>query len=234
VVRVLAVVAHPDDEVIGPGGTLARHARAGDDVAVLILAEGSTSRAAPEGHGGDPTAAIGASRQETAASAAALGLSRWHRLDLADNRLDRYPLLELAQQVAELVAEHDPQVVYTHHPGDLNLDHERTARACVIACRPQVSGVRWLFTFPTLSATEAGFAARPPFVPAVFVDITDTLPAKLAAMACYASELREPPHPRSLATLRAHAELTGATVGHPAAEAFGVVRGTWVPGRAVD
>lgn len=223
--RVLTVAAHPDDEVIGPGGTLARHAAAGDEVHALILAEGKSSRP-----GVDLAEELAASREETAASAATLGLAGWRRLELTDNRLDTYPLLELAQRVSEVVREVDPQVVYVHHPGDLNADHELACRASLIACRPHVSGVHWVLGFSTLSATDAGFAGRPPFVPSVYADVTDTLETKLAAMRCYGSELREFPHPRSLTAIRRQAELFGAHAGMAAAEAFSVLRGTWPPG----
>lgn len=220
---VLAVVAHPDDEVIGPGGTLAAHARAGDEVHVLILAEGKTSR------GDDDPGLV--SLTETDGACATLGVKAWRRLDLRDNQLDTYPLLELAKRVGTVVEDLAPEVVYTHHGGDLNIDHELTQRTVMIACRPHVSTVRWVFGFPTLSATDAGFAARPQFTPAVFVDVSATLSTKLAAMSCYGSELRDFPHPRSLPAMRAQAQLYGAHTGTHAAEGFSVLRGQWEPGR---
>lgn len=218
------MVAHPDDEVIGPGGTLARHAAAGDEVAVLVLADGKTSQ---------PAGSIrerAYSHQETAAAAAALGVARWRRLDMADNKLDSYSMLELARRVSETVDEFGAETVYTHHAGDLNIDHELASRACAISCRPHVSQVQWLLTFATLSATDAGYAGRPPFLPSVFVDISDTLEAKVAAMRGYASKLRGPPHPRSIEIIRAQAQLTGAFANVAAAEGFAVVRGTFGPG----
>ncbi|BBZ15279.1 PIG-L deacetylase family protein [Mycobacterium branderi] len=224
--RVLVVAAHPDDEVIGPGGTLAKHVRAGDTVAALILAEGKTSRAddacLPE--------SMRRSLDETSAALSELGVASWRRLDLRDNQLDSYPLLTLARHVSDAVEEFSPQVVYTHHSGDLNIDHELTARATMIACRPHVSPVRWLLSFSTLSATEAGYAGRPVFQPSVYSDISDTLDTKLAAMSHYSSELRDFPHPRSLQALRSQAELFGAAAGVAAAEAFSVIRGTWSAG----
>jgi LmbE family N-acetylglucosaminyl deacetylase len=227
VTTVLAIVAHPDDEVIGPGGTLAAHASAGDEVHVLILAEGKTSR------GDDPAAdeKHELSLTETDGACATLGVKSWRRLNLRDNQLDTYPLLELARQVGAVVEELRPEVVYTHHGGDLNIDHELTQRATMIACRPHVSPVRWVLGFPTLSATEAGFAARPQFTPAVFTDIGATLATKLAAMSCYGSELCDFPHPRSLPAMRAQAELYGAHTGTTAAEGFSVLRGQWQPGQ---
>jgi LmbE family N-acetylglucosaminyl deacetylase len=226
--RVLVVAAHPDDEVIGPGGTLAKHVRAGDQVAALIVAEGKTSRE------GDPRLAENLARSfdETRSALQELGIAEWRRLDLLDNQLDTYPLLELARKVSVVVDEFAPEIVYTHHSGDLNLDHELVARACMIACRPQVSPVRWLLAFSTLSSTEAGYAGRPPFQPSLYVDVAEVLETKLAAMGHYASELREFPHPRSLRSIRLQAELFGSVAGFSAAEAFTVIRGTWAPGSA--
>jgi N-acetylglucosamine malate deacetylase 1 len=221
--RVLAVVAHPDDEVLGPGGTLARHVAAGDEVEALILADGKSSRDAS-------AELVDASHRETQAAADVLGLRRARRLDLPDQRLDSYELIDLADMIAAAVQEVEPHVVYTHHADDLNLDHELVARACLVACRPQASAVEWVFAFSTLSSTEAGYGARTPFVPSVFVDIESTLELKIAAMTCYASELREPPHPRSLDALRAEARLRGAFGNCAAAEGFAVVRGTLSPG----
>ncbi|MFJ4688923.1 PIG-L deacetylase family protein [Streptomyces sp. NPDC088789] len=221
---VLAVVAHPDDEVIGPGGTLARHAGAGDRVHVLILAEGKTSRGLAAGG-----AEAELSRGETATACAELGVAGHRRLDLADNMLDSYPLLELARHIGDEVARTEPRIVYTHHTGDLNADHELTARATAIACRPHVSTVDWLLGFSTLSSTEAGFGARPGFAPVLYAPIEETLPVKLRAMRAYASELRDFPHPRSLRAMQAQAELFGAHAAVSAAEAFTVLRGTWRP-----
>jgi LmbE family N-acetylglucosaminyl deacetylase len=221
---VLAVVAHPDDEVIGPGGTLASHAAAGDDVHVLILADGTSSRQ-EEPHESSPHRAV-----ETDAACGTLGVKSWRRLDLRDNQLDTYPLLHLARRVSAVVEELAPGVVYTHHGGDLNVDHELAQRATLIACRPHVSTVQWVFGFPTLSATDAGFAGRPGFQPSVYVDVTETLECKLAAMRCYGSELRDFPHPRSLRAIRAQAELYGGHAGVLSAEGFSVLRGSWRPG----
>lgn len=228
--RVMAVVAHPDDEVIGPGGTLAKHAMAGDTVHVVILAEGTTSRAGDSNH----ESSLRRSHEATRSAAELLKFSSSTRFDLADNRLDILPLLELAQRVEQEVAAVEPEVVFTHHPGDLNIDHELTARACTIACRPHASGVKWLLSFSTLSATEAGYASRPPFVPALYCDISSTLDVKLEAMRAYGAELRDFPHPRSLRAIEAQARLWGASGGSPAAEGFGVIRGNYdfppVPG----
>ncbi|NLU68239.1 PIG-L family deacetylase [Streptomyces sp. HNM0574] len=136
-------LSHPDDEVIGPGGTLARHAAARHEVHVLILAEGKTSR------GPETADAQGElSRGETAAACAALGVTGHGRLD---------PARHLGDEVART----EPRIVCTHHTGDLNADHELTTRATAIACRWHVSTVRWLLGFSTLSSTEAGFGARP-------------------------------------------------------------------------
>lgn len=220
----MAVVAHPDDEVIGPGGTLATHALAGDEVHVIILGDGKTSRPGQPESGHE----LALSRGETKAACAELGVTSYRRLDLRDNQLDTYPLLDLATEVSAAAREIAPHIVYTHHGGDLNIDHELTSRACMIACRPHVSTAEWILGFGTLSATDAGFAARPPFTPSVYADVSSTIERKIAAMSCYESELREFPHARSLRAIRIQAELYGAHVGTEFAEGFSVLRGTWL------
>lgn len=217
--NVLVVAAHPDDEVLGPGGTLALHARRGDAVHVLILGDGKTSR------GREPS---DADVDETRAAAAVLGVASVERLDLPDNRLDTVALLDVVQQVEERVERHRPEVVYTHHAGDLNVDHEVAARATLTACRPAVRPyLRGVLAFETLSATDTAFAQRGAFRPTAFVDVTATVDTKVEAMAAYASELHPFPHQRSLEAIRMLAGLRGSVVGVAAAEAFAVVWTRW-------
>lgn len=224
--RVLAVVAHPDDEVIGVGGTLARHAARGDEVEVLILGDGKSSRRGEYRPLERET--LEASHGETEAACRALGVSRVRRLELPDNRFDSLPLLDVVKQVDAVVSELGPEVVYTHHAGDLNVDHEVTHRAVMTCTRPLPGcGVRWVHAFETLSSTEWNYLPGAAFQADYFVDIGDTLEAKLKAMAAYASELREPPHPRSLEVIEQNARVWGARSGFRAAEAFRVVRGLW-------
>jgi LmbE family N-acetylglucosaminyl deacetylase len=221
---VLVVAAHPDDEVLGCGGTAARLAHEGHAVHIAIMAEGITSRHAQR----DQADAQQLSRlhQQAHAAAAKMGAKDVVLFKLPDNRLDTVPLLEVVKLVEQLVENLKPEVIYTHHPGDLNIDHEVVHRAVLTATRP-VAGqpVREIYAFEVPSSTEWAFQRlQPSFRPNVFVDVTSTLDAKLDAMACYDSESREFPHPRSPEALRALATRWGTVVGCPAAEAFELVR----------
>ena len=223
--RVLVVAAHPDDEVLGPGGTLARHACDGDDVHVVILAEGATSRddTRDTKTRADELAALKAASRH---AARALGLAPPNFAGFPDNRMDEVPLLDVIKVVESHIADIRPQTVYTHFADDLNIDHQITFQATLTACRPLPGAcVREVLAFETLSATEYQFASgRRPFSPTMFVDVSDTLPLKHKALQAYDREMRAFPHPRSYEAVDALARLRGASAGLAAAEAFHVVR----------
>ncbi len=215
---ILVVAAHPDDEVLGCGATLARHAAAGDRVYVVTLADGVGARGADAG-------ALARRREAATAAARALGCEAPVCLDFPDNRLDGVVLLELVKAVEAEVARVTPAIVYTHHGGDLNIDHALTSRAVLTACRPLPgSSVRALYGFETASSTEWSPATEAAFEPQRFVDVGGFLETKLEALACYREELREYPHPRSPEAVSALARWRGAQAGMVAAEAFTVLR----------
>ncbi len=222
---VLAVAAHPDDEVLGCGATLARYASEGASVHIAIMAEGVTSR--------DMRRDAGARSQEldrlktdARAAAAALGVPEPFMAGFPDNRMDTVPLLDVVKSVEELVSRLRPTVVYTHHPGDLNVDHRVVAGAVLTACRPLPgASVRAIYAFEVLSSTEwVPASLAPPFVPNRWVSVEAHLSAKIAALEAYRSEMRPFPHARSLEAVRALAALRGAQCGYRAAEAFAVLR----------
>lgn len=222
--RALVIAAHPDDEVLGCGATAARLVMEGHDVHFAILGEGMTSRHADRADA-DAAQLVTLSRQAHAA-AARLGVKSLVLQSLPDNRLDTVPLLEVVKIIEELVDRVKPQVIYTHHPGDLNVDHGVIHRAVLTATRP-VAGqpVREIYAFEVPSSTEWAFdRIEPAFRPNVFVDVSRTIEAKIAAMECYESEAREFPHPRSPQALQAIAARWGSVVGCAAAEAFELVR----------
>jgi LmbE family N-acetylglucosaminyl deacetylase len=221
---VLVVAAHPDDEILGCGGTMTRLAREGHQVRIAILAEGMSSRYAHR-EDADPRQLqhLHARAQQAADK---VGAKEVVLCKLPDNRLDTVPLLEVVKQVEELVARFRPEVIYTHHPGDLNVDHGVVHRAVLTATRP-VPGqcVKEIYAFEIPSSTEWAFQRLEPlFRPSVFVDITETLETKIEALACYDTETRKFPHPRSAEALRAIAKRWGSVVGLPAVEAFELIR----------
>ncbi|HKA91340.1 MAG TPA: PIG-L deacetylase family protein [Haliangiales bacterium] len=216
--RVLVVAAHPDDELLGLGATVARHVEAGDEVTAVIVSEGATSRYA---EGADR-----ALRDAAGAAAAVLGVRDLRFLGMEDQRLDAVPLLDVVRPIEKIRAEIRPDVVYAHHWGDLNRDHRVVSEAAMVACRPVGDAYpRRVLCFETPSSTEwSSPDLSLQFVPTVFVDATATIEKKLRAMACYATEVRPAPHPRSLESLRARAQYWGQIVGRNYAEAFVLVR----------
>jgi len=223
--RVLVLAAHPDDEVLGCGGTIARHADAGDRVQVLIVAEGATSRQQQRDRN-QATEELSALAQAAQQAGEILGAQGVELLDLPDNRLDSLDRLDLIKQIEECIARHQPQVVYVHHAGDVNVDHRRLHEAVVTACRPMPGQpVRRLLSFEVASSSEwQPPGSAPPFQPNWFVDISAQWPRKREALAAYATEMRAWPHARSLEALEHLARWRGAQVGVEAAEAFCLLR----------
>ena len=222
---VLVVAAHPDDEVLGCGGTIARHADAGDQVQVLIVAEGATSRQEQRDRiqAGDELSALAQAAQMAGSILGAAGVEL---LDLPDNRLDSLDRLDLIKRLEERIDRHQPQVVYVHHAGDVNVDHRRLHEAVVTACRPTPGQpVRRLLSFEVASSSEwQPPGSAPAFHPNWFVDISDQWQRKRDALVAYASEMRPWPHARSLEALEHLARWRGAQVGVEAAEAFCLLR----------
>jgi len=217
---ILIVAAHPDDEVLGCGATAARHVADGDTVHVLIMAEGATSRDADDIDG------VEALRQSAVAAAVALGTQPPRFAGLADNRMDSHDMLDIVKEVESAAADVTPTIVYTHHGGDLNVDHRLTHQAVLTACRPQSEEiVRAIYTFETPSSTEwSATDMEEAFLPQRFIDVSDHMAAKIAALECYGSEMRDFPHARSIKAVEALATLRGSQSGLVAAEAFRVIR----------
>ncbi len=219
---VLACVAHPDDEILGCGGTLARHAAAGDQVAICIVADGVRSRSENPRQEQE----VRERRDASFIAARIIGATSVKFLDFEDQRLDSRPILDITQAIERVIAEIGPDVIYTHHDSDLNRDHCAVAEAVITATRP-VPGqkTRAIFGFEVLSSTEWAFgAAARSFAPSRYVEISTWLDAKVAALEAYAYEMRSFPHARSIKAVRALAQYRGANVGVSAAEAFSVYR----------
>lgn len=222
---VLIVASHPDDEILGVGATAAWHAARGDRVVTMILAEGATSRDATRNPVSREDELLALKAAATSA-AKELGLAPPHFGGFPDNRMDSCDLLDVVKIVEDLVSEIDPDVVYTHHGGDLNVDHRITYQAVLTACRPMPdSRRRAIYTFETVSSTEWNSAEiGPAFRPQRYIDVTPFLDKKLAALGHYSMEMRPFPHARSVDAVAALARLRGSQAGCKAAEAFMVVR----------
>lgn len=220
---VLVIAAHPDDEVLGCGGAIAKLAAEGAEVHLALLADGVGSR----GHIEVVDQAKVDQRRKAARKAAdILGIASISFDDLPDNQLDTVPLLDITQRVEALTARYRPTTIFTHHVGDLNVDHRRVHQAVITACRPQRGHpVRTLLCFEVASSTEwQPPGSGVPFLPNWFIDISSTLDQKLLALEAYSVELRDWPHPRSREGAEHLARWRGATVGCEAAEAFLLVR----------
>jgi N-acetylglucosamine malate deacetylase 1 len=214
--RVLAVVAHPDDEVLGVGGTLIRHFKAGDEVRVLIVCSAQPIRYREKEHD-QPGDSKRASHYLGAHSSG---------LDFPDQRLDAGSNLELIQRLEAVIADFRPETIYAHHWGDVNADHVRIAEAVDVAARPFAAPfLERLFAFETPSSTEwTSSARRREFIPNTYIDISAELDRKIDAMRCYRSELRFYPHPRSLRALRERAGRWGGVANMAAAEPLMLLR----------
>jgi LmbE family N-acetylglucosaminyl deacetylase len=216
---VLVLAPHPDDEVLGVGGTMAKHLAAGDAVHVAICTRGREERFGVE--------QVERVLAEARAAHALLGITESHFLDLPAAELDTVAATEINGAISGLIEQVRPDVLYLAHPGDVHQDHQILFQAAMVAVRPVAGRLvpRRILAYETVSETD-WYAApiTPAFVPQVFVDISNHLEQKLAACACYASQMRPAPDQRSAEALRALATTRGHAMGLPAAEAFVLVR----------
>ena len=214
--NILVVAAHPDDEVLGVAGTLCKHRDAGDDISILILADGETSRE----EGVDVKKRLLQAEEVSKRFGAKLYLER-----LPDNAFDTVSLLSIAKFVEKVVEKESPNIIYTHNPTDLNIDHRLACQATMTACRPQPGHcVKNIYAFETLSSTEWQIKDYRQFQPHHYNDITSSLEEKLDIMSIYKDELRVFSHPRSLKGIEVLAQYRGMEVGVNSAEAFQVIR----------
>ncbi len=217
--NVLIVAAHPDDEVLGAGGTIAKHAQAGDRVSILLLGDGVTSRGASA-----PDIKKRADQANEAAKT--LGAIKVILEALPDNKFDSLPLLEIVKIVEKIIFSVKPNVIYTHFGEDLNIDHQLTYKAVITACRPQPDFfVKKILAFEVLSSTEwQAKKKNKMFCPTFYNDISNFIDKKIKSVEMYREELRPYPHSRSKEGIKILAQYRGLEVGLRYAEAFQVVR----------
>jgi LmbE family N-acetylglucosaminyl deacetylase len=216
--RALVIAPHPDDEILGVGGTIARLTKAGHEVFVAVVTTGR-----PPDYSAAETARV---RAEAARAHALLGVADIFWLNLPAARLAETSHAVQNEALGKIVKQVEPATLFVPFAGDIHMDHQLTFLSAMVAARPhQAAYPGTILAYETLSETNwnAPYLA-PTFAPNVFVDITDTLAVKLEAMAMYESQVRCFPHERSTEALKALATLRGATVHRPAAEAFVLVR----------
>lgn len=222
--NILIVATHPDDEILGCGGTMARLVNEGHEIFIAILGEGATSRY--DGQNTASQSATEALHGNCRKAADLLKIKNLYLYNLPDNRFDTVPLLDIIKIVEELIVQIKPSGIYTHTGGDLNIDHVLTHRAVVTAARPTSDcPVKDIYAFEVPSSTDWALAQfKPVFRPNVFVDISDTIDTKIKAMQIYEGEVRIFPHPRSPEALKTTARRWGSVVGCEYAEAFELIR----------
>lgn len=223
--RVLVIAAHPDDEVLGCGGAILRHVSEGDEVSIAILGEGMMARA--NGRNDGRTSEAGKRLREAALEVSrALGAKEFFHHDFPDNRMDQVPLLDIVKIVEIRIGKWRPDIIYTHHQGDLNVDHGIVARAVTTATRPLSSKtVSEVYAFEVPSSTEWAFGMdHGSFKPNHFKEISSYLERKIQAMALYQTEMSPFPHPRSPEAISALAMFRGSQSGLRAAEGFMLLR----------
>ncbi|MBU2540197.1 PIG-L family deacetylase [Patescibacteria group bacterium] len=225
--KILIIAAHPDDETLGCGGTIAKLKKEGSQISCLFLGQGKSSRHL---RGKDKKSKIEkeqvALKEEASKAAKILGISKVFFENFPDQQYETIPLIKIIKSIEKVKGQIKPDTIFTHHSGDLNLDHQITLKAVLTACRP-VRGetVKKIYSFEVLSSTEWGIPKRKDcFVPNYFVDISKTLSQKIKALDCYKSELKKYPHPRSLKAIKIIAQRWGTVVGKNFVEAFELIR----------
>ncbi|WBU56502.1 PIG-L deacetylase family protein [Paracoccus sediminicola] len=215
---VLVIAPHPDDEILGVGGTMARLSDAGAELHVAIVTTGRAPRF-PE----DQVAKV---RAEAKAAHDSLGVTQTHYLDCPAAELGEYAHTELNRAISAVVQQVDPRTIFAPHPGDIHLDHQLSFLSALVASRPhQPRYPARIFAYETLSETNWNAPyLTPGFLPNLFIDISDTLQRKLDAFAMFESQQKPAPHERSVEALKALATLRGATVHRHAAEGFVTIR----------
>ena len=214
---ILVIAAHSDDEALGCSGVIARHVAEGDNVHLLFMTDGVASRSGSGDGDNRLTSAHGASK--------ILRVTSFTNLNFPDNKMDSIPLLDIVKEIENTIVQTQPEVIYTHHIGDLNIDHQITHKAVVTACRPQPGFcVEEVYAFEVLSSTEWNTPGVQAFSPNVFIDITDYIDIKKQVLEIYSEEMRQPPHSRSIDNALRLNALRGNSVGVDYAEAFELIR----------
>jgi len=228
------IAAHPDDEILGMGGTIKKYVKNGHDVRIILMATGivarrsmnyrnSTNYKISEKARNEMYKQIEKLRKDATKAGRILGVKKIEFMNFPDNEMDRISNLEITKAVESVIEDYKPEIVYTHSQYDINVDHRAIYYATITATRPSKNNnIKEVISFEVPSSTEWYFPSN--FSPNIFVDITKELNAKLNALKAYTTEIRNFPHPRSVEALIAIAKRWGSVSGFRAAEAFSLVR----------
>lgn len=220
--KVLVVAAHPDDEVLGCGGTVSRFANKGHKIFTLILGEGITSRDEKRSVK-NREKDINKLKKQLHEANKILGVKKVFTFDFPDNRFDTVALLNIVKAIEKIKNDIKPNIIFTHSGDDLNIDHQITYKAVITAARPlKEDSVKEIYSFEIPSSTEWAYPVK--FSPDIFFDISENIKDKIKAMKKYKSELKIYPHPRSLEAIEIIAKSWGLKVGLNYAEAFEAIR----------
>ncbi len=216
--NILVVVAHPDDEVLGCGGTIAKHILNGDTVNLIVMSDGESSRTNIK----NIKKKINLRIKSLEKSSQILGINKIFKFNFPDNKFDSLPLLDIIQKIEPLIKKIKPDIIYTHYINDLNIDHRIVAMSINTICRPSFikKMPKKIFSFEVLSSTELNFMNNNQFNPNYFVDISKTFKLKIKAIKQYKSEIRDFPNGRSLKGIEVLSNYRGLSCGFKNAEAF--------------
>lgn len=217
--NILVIAAHPDDEAIGCGGTLLKHQQQGDSITIIYMTNGVSSRQIS-------TDKDSKQRNLMAKKAGEYLKAEQYFFDFSDNKMDETPLLNIVQAIESTALHLTPDIIYTHHHSDLNIDHQIVHKAVMTAFRPtpQQKTVT-IYTFEVNSSTEWNTpTGANAFLPTCFVDISSQITNKMALLNIYKTEMSPYPHSRSLEAIEALAKVRGSSVGVNFAEAFMLIR----------
>lgn len=232
--NILVIAAHPDDEVLGLGGTIKKLSKNGNNVKIVIMATGIKARRSKnysnsekyeidEKISDDLDFQIQLLRKESIKSSKILGAKSIDFLNFPDNEMDTVSLLEVTKSIEKIISNFKPEIVYTHTNFDVNIDHRICNQATLVATRPQAKNkVKEVLSYEVPSSTEWYFPSS--FSPNVFVNISNEISAKKNALKCYTNEIENFPHPRSVEAIDAISKKWGSVSGFKHAEAFYLLR----------
>ena len=225
--KVLVIVAHADDEAIGCGGTLLKHHALHDEIRIIYMTNGVDARQCMSAQEKIPAEKNSEKRLSSQQKACQLlGVSQYYNFDFPDNQMDQVPLIQVVQVIEKMITDYQPSIIYTHHGGDLNVDHRIVHQAVITACRPQpTTSIKTILTFEVNSSTEWSTSAiGNDFLPNYFIDISKLTNQKKQLLQCYQQEMRVYPHSRSLQAIENLNQWRGNQMGLASAEAFMLIR----------